>query len=158
MARSELHASRPITPVEMEAIRKSARKLSSMERRAFATIDSLLGELARKSEPLKESGESDFDGREKVLVVVAWDGWTEVYAEHWMDVKVVEQWPWEDDELAIPETYQRLHYPGKLRATAYAKLTRRASLLEVVTKYAEHQERMDLIQTVRDKIERLTTK
>jgi hypothetical protein len=148
---------RPLTTTEIEAIRRGKR-LSSLERRALATIDNLQAQLAAaKYAPGSGNGETAFAGREKVLAVVAWDGFIEVYAEPWCDVKVVECWPWDDeDELRLPACYEGLYYPGKLRATALARLRQTPRLPEIVMAFREHDARMEMIELVREKIAALT--
>lgn len=152
-------ATRPLTAQELEAVKRRP-KLTSMERRLLRTLECAISQLAavKPVEKDPEAQRTAYDPREKILVVVQWDGFTEVYAEEYVDVKVVECWPWEDpEELMMPAVYNGLYYPGKLRGTALAKMCKSPGLPEIALKFADHLNHVELIETIREKIEQLRT-
>jgi len=62
-----------------------------------------------------------FDSREKVLVVVHYDGYIQVYAKKWVDVRCVELRAWDDEEgkmSRLPLYYRDVYWPVNLRETA----------------------------------------
>ncbi len=151
---------RPLSPVEIEEIKRKPR-LTSFERRAIATIEVLLGELASKEkteEPLKVvEAEAAFETREKVLVVIEFDGMTEIYAHKWIDVKVVELEPWDDPTFieGLPPQYAELHYANLCRAMGVAKMRKRPEIDEVLRRYAVFEGRMEAAENLKSLIEGL---
>lgn len=122
---------RPLKPHELEAVRKGRwGSAQTMIDRLLATIE--VGRTVERvveieAKPLPAGNpEGAFEGREKVLVIVNADGWIEVYAERWIDVKTLELWPEQNADDAVPKLancYKELHWPYKLRATGYPKFS-----------------------------------
>lgn len=134
---------------------------AGLARRLAETALCLAFELAemkskQRKEPLDvERSESAFESREKVLVVVEYDGMIEVFAQPWVDVKAVELEPWDDPTFieGLPPQYAELHYANKCRTTAIAKMRKLPEFNEILSRYAIHEERIETIQRVRELIE-----
>lgn len=135
---------KPFDARSVEALRRqSFKSADGIIKRLIATydvqqkrIEDLEHELELAREPKRETnteaGERAFEHREKVLVVVDWDGYVEVYAEAWCSVKVVALLPGEEKDAVIdgtpnpqnpqqsigglPEKWKELFYPVNLRA------------------------------------------
>lgn len=145
------NGTRPLSIKEIETIRRCAN-LTSKERRALATIDTLLGELAVVKKASLPLGVAE-TGRTKVLVTVAYDGFVEVFAEEGVDVRLVELWPWDDEELvALPEAYRSIHFPGNCRAIGLPRLRVRPEFETILRAYAAQEARIELIEALRERI------
>lgn len=103
--------------------------------------------LAKLKAEEAERGERAFEGREKVLVVVRYDGFVEAYAESWLDVRVIceavldEE---EDLERKMPGCYRDLYVPGFLRSTGISALRPEITDLEIL-KLMEYEARLECL-------------
>lgn len=120
-----------VTAAQLDALERSGanemtRRLAATIRQAWRERDEAIGSLeieraewaAANRKPDTTGAAEAFEGREKVLVIVEPDGFVSVFAENWIDCKLLEVKPWDNlEEAKMPDCYRSLFLPGKLRAS-----------------------------------------
>lgn len=152
----------PVTPTLVSAMLRG--KPGPLVARLCNALLSAWRELEASKEKPPESDHDQeakaYDSREKVLVVVYPDGFVEVYAESWVDVRVVCLKAWELDsefESGLPECYKDLLYPVKLRRTGNTAIRPKLDD-EALIGIVRHSQAMDLNKRLDELLETAASK